>query len=82
MSLTSGTGCLCQTILLASQIIRPTFLKNPNDELSYRNFQTENRFLEHTNIIPQVISPTLDFRPQLSTLVSPFQKSRSSLPGA
>ena len=43
-SLTFETGVLVSSNFLRPKIIRPTFSKTPSNQLSYRNFQTEDEF--------------------------------------
>ena len=56
-------GFSCQAIFSEPQIIRPTFSKTPNSQLSARNFWTEMNSWGHRNMRPQIISTTLNFKP-------------------
>ena len=61
-------GFSCQAIFSECQIVRPTFSKAPNSQLSTRNFWTEINLWGHRNIKPQIISTTLNFNTQKAHL--------------
>ena len=73
-SLSFGTGVLLSSNFLRPQIIRPSFSKTPNNQLSSfdNKFDTIKWLGQwHTrNIRPQIISPTANFRPQITHLGS------------